>query len=321
MSAVNGTSIARKPFWLNKKIELGKCQQMSELLSGLKLNTVCQEAFCPNISECFSQNTATFLILGDMCTRTCGFCAVNKGLPAEIDNFEPDRVAEAVNRLGLDYVVITSVTRDDLPDGGAGVFADTISLIRKINKRVKIELLIPDFKGNIEALRKVVDAAPDVIGHNLETVPSLYLETRPQADYQRSLEVLKSIKKLALANPVRDRTPEVSDGRPWRPVSNGASKIYTKSSLMLGLGEEEKEVSGVLSDLCSVDCDFLSLGQYLCPGNKNLAVREFIHPDKFLAYKQEALWLGFLYVESGPYVRSSYRAAGYFKDKCQDAGG
>ncbi len=309
MPILNGTSIVRKPFWLNKKIEFGKCQQVSELLSGLKLNTVCQEALCPNISECFSQNTATFLILGDICTRSCGFCAVNNGLPDKIDNFEPDRVAEAVNKLGLDYVVITSVTRDDLSDGGADVFVNTIFSIRKTNKRVKIELLIPDFNGNIDALKKVIDASPGVIGHNLETVPILYPKARPQADYQRSLEVLKSIKKLALPNSVRNN------------ASNRTSKIYTKSGLMLGLGEEEKEVSGVLLDLRSVDCDFLSLGQYLCPGNKNLAVREFIHPDKFLEYKQKALEMGFLYVESGPYVRSSYRAAGYFKDKYQDAVG
>ncbi len=290
MPILNGTSIVRKPSWLNKKIEFGKCRQVSELLSGLKLNTVCQEALCPNISECFSQNTATFLILGDTCTRACGFCAVNKGLPGQIDNFEPDKIAEAVNRLGLDYVVITSVTRDDLGDGGAGVFADTISSIRKIKRCVKIELLIPDFNGNTDALKKVVDASPDVIGHNLETVPSLYSIARPQADYRRSLEVLKSIKKLASTN-----------------------KIYTKSGLMLGLGEKEGEVSDVLLDLRNVDCDFLSLGQYLCPGNKNLAVEEFVHPEKFLEYKQKALEMGFLYVESGPYVRSSYRAAGYFK--------
>ncbi|TBR14992.1 lipoyl synthase [bacterium] len=292
MPILNGTSIVRKPSWLNKKIELGKCRQVSELLSGLKLNTVCQEALCPNISECFSQNTATFLILGDTCTRACGFCAVNKGLPGQIDDLEPDKIAEAVNRLGLDYVVITSVTRDDLGDGGAGVFACTISSIRKIKRCVKIELLIPDFKGNTDALKKVVDAAPDVIGHNLETVPSLYSIARPQADYRRSLEVLKSIKKLVSTN-----------------------KIYTKSGLMLGLGEKEGEVSDVLLDLRNVDCDFLSLGQYLCPGNKNLAVEEFVHPEKFLEYKQKALEMGFLYVESGPYVRSSYRAAGYFRKK------
>ncbi len=288
MPTLSGTSIVRKPSWLNKKIELGKCRQVSELLSGLKLNTVCQEALCPNISECFSQNTATFLILGDICTRACGFCAVNKGLPGEIDNLEPQRVAAAVNRLGLDYVVITSVTRDDLIDGGAGVFADTVSLVRKINKCVKIELLIPDLEGKVDSLKKIVDAAPDVIGHNLETVPGLYSVARPQADYQRSLEVLRSVKKIASTN-----------------------KIHTKSGLMLGLGEKEGEVVSVLSDLRNAGCDFISLGQYLSPGNKNLAVEEFVHPDKFLEYKQKAQELGFLYVESGPYVRSSYRAAGY----------
>lgn len=278
----------RKPPWLNKKIDLKACHTLKLLLKDLKLHTICEEAGCPNISECFSKKTATFLILGDICTRNCRFCGVKKGKPCPIDEEEPERVAEAVRRLNLRHVVITSVTRDDLPDGGAGQFAQTIISIKKTMEKITIEVLIPDFKGNRRAIERVIEAGPDVIGHNIETVPRLYPDVRQAADYFRSLEVLKAVKTL----------------------SNG---IYTKSGLMLGLGEEEGEVLEVFKALRGADCDFLSLGQYLPPSLKAYPVKEYLHPDKFDYYKEKALSLGFLYVASGPYVRSSYLAEEYLK--------
>ncbi|MDL1970167.1 MAG: lipoyl synthase [Candidatus Desulfofervidaceae bacterium] len=278
----------RKPPWLNKKIDLKACHTLKLLLKDLKLHTICEEAGCPNISECFSKRTATFLILGDICTRNCRFCGVKKGKPCPVDEGEPERVAEAVRRLNLRHVVITSVTRDDLPDGGAEQFAQTILSIKKTMAKITIEVLIPDFKGNRRAIERVIETGPDVIGHNIETVPRLYPDVRQAADYFRSLEVLKTVKTL----------------------SNG---IYTKSGLMLGLGEEEGEVLEVFKALREAECDFLSLGQYLPPSLKAYPVKEYIHPDKFDDYKEKALSLGFLYVASGPYVRSSYLAEEYLK--------
>jgi len=278
----------RKPPWLNKKINLKACHTLKLLLKDLKLHTICEEAGCPNISECFSKKTATFLILGDICTRNCRFCGVKKGKPCPVDEREPERVAEAVRRLNLRHVVITSVTRDDLPDGGAEQFAQTILSIKKVMPNIIIEVLIPDFKGNRQAIERVIKAGPDVIGHNIETVPRLYPDVRQAADYFRSLEVLKAVKTL----------------------SNG---IYTKSGLMLGLGEEEGEVLEAFKALREADCGFLSLGQYLPPSSKSFPVKEYIHPDKFNYYKEKALSLGFLYVASGPYVRSSYLAEEYLK--------
>lgn len=279
----------RKPAWLDKKIDFRDCRQVEELLSGTDLNTVCQEARCPNISECFSRKTATFLILGDTCTRGCAFCAVKKGVPKKIDPAEAKKVAEAVRKLGLRYAVITSVTRDDLIDGGAAGFARTIRAIRKIDPDVLIETLIPDFQGDSKALKKVICSRPNVIAHNLETVPRLYPLARPQAVYQRSLILLQSAKIYG--------------------------KIYTKSGLMLGLGEEESEVLDVFRDLRRVRCDFLSLGQYLSPGSGNLPVREYLSPDKFADYRKAAMGLGFLHVASSPYTRSSYLADEYLANK------
>jgi lipoyl synthase len=275
----------KKPHWLNKKISLNCCGQVQDILNELSVNTVCKEAMCPNIAECFSRNTATFLILGDTCTRQCRFCAVKKGVPGPVDRSETERIAWAVKKMSLKYVVITSVTRDDLVDGGADIFALTISSIRRENPQTNIEVLIPDFKGEAENLKKVIHSEPEVISHNLETVPGLYKEARQGADYHRSLSLLDTIKKT--------------------------SGIHTKSGLMLGLGERAEEVLMVLKDLRQISCDFLSLGQYLAPSLKHYPVREYITPDKFSFYKEEALKLGFHYVASNPYVRSSYLAEEY----------
>lgn len=275
----------KRPHWLNKKISLSQCHQVINILSSLSINTVCREAMCPNIHECFSRNTATFLILGDICTRECSFCAVKKGIPGTVDRGEPERIAQAVKKMGLRYAVVTSVTRDDLVDGGADIFALTISSIRRENPETNIEALIPDFKGEVENLDKIIRAKPQVIAHNLETVPCLYDSVRQGSDYQRSLRVLDTVKRL--------------------------SAIHTKSGLMLGLGESESEVLGVLRDLREIGCDFLSLGQYLAPSLNHYPVKEYVNPEKFKFYKGEALKLGFLYVASNPYVRSSYLAEEY----------
>jgi lipoic acid synthetase len=273
--------------WLNKKIELGKCYDMQKMLNGLRLNTVCQEAVCPNISECFSEKQATFMILGRACTRNCRFCNIEKASPAPIDTEEPNRIAEAVKILGLDYIVITSVTRDDLDDGGAGAFAETILSIRKRANNIKIEVLIPDFQGKKDSIKKVIDARPDIINHNIETVPRLYKDVRPQADYNRSLALLSIVKEL--------------------------SSIYTKSGIMVGLGESAEEILEALSDLKEAGCDFLSIGQYLSPSRNHYPVKEYVAPDTFNYYKEKAQELGFLHVESAPYVRSSYHAAQYLE--------
>ncbi len=295
----------RKPAWLNKKINLEQCYQMQALLNDLSLNTVCQQARCPNISECFSKGGATFLILGKVCTRNCRFCAVEKGKPAEVDLEEPQRIAEAVRRLNLRHVVITSVTRDDLPLGGAEVFVRTISAIREKTGNTTIEVLIPDFKlnplknhtqtdsanaasnrVNIPAIEAIVNAGPEIIGHNVETVPRLYNLVRPGADCYLSLEVLRIVKELT-------------------------AHIYTKSAIMLGLGEKKQEVLELFYELRKVKCDFLSMGQYLSPGINHFPVKEYINPQDFIDYKQIAARLGFLHVKSSAYVRSSYLASEY----------
>ena len=275
----------KRPPWLNKRIDFEKCHELKVLLRGLRLNTICEEASCPNISECFSRRVATFLILGDICTRNCRFCGVKKGRPRKIDPKEPERIAEATLRLNLRHVVITSVTRDDIRDGGAEIFVKTIFYIRNKIKNITIEVLIPDFKGNRQAIEKVIEARPDIVGHNIETVPRLYPYVR-QANYLRSLNILKTIKRLN-------------------------SKIYTKSGLMVGLGEKEEEVLEVFRALREVNCDFLSIGQYLPPSLRHFPVKEYIHPDRFDYYKKMALEFGFTHVESGPYVRSSYLADKY----------
>lgn len=277
--------ITRKPEWLQKRINPAAHAEMERLLGDHRLHTVCQEAMCPNITECFRQRQATFLILGRICTRLCSFCNVAKEAPLPADHGEPARVAEAIKRLNLSHVVITSPTRDDLPDGGAALYAATVAAIREAAPRTAIELLIPDFRGDREAISVVTRAMPDIIGHNLETVPRLY-HIREGADYRRSLEVLAALHEIA-------------------------PSIRTKSGLMVGLGETEEELFAVFADLCRVGCSYLSVGQYLAPSKRHHPVRAFIEPELFDLYRERALAMGFAHVESGPYVRSSYHAAEY----------
>ncbi|RPI72262.1 MAG: lipoyl synthase [Desulfobacteraceae bacterium] len=274
----------RKPAWLKRKIPSGGVYQgVHGILNKGQLHTVCQEALCPNLGECFSHKTATFLILGDHCTRNCRFCAVQHGVPTGLDPLEPERVAQAAQGLDLKYVVITSVTRDDLPDGGAQHFAETIRAIRRLLPAAQVEVLIPDLQGDWNALVTILSAKPDVLNHNLETVPRLYAEVRPQAVYQRSLELLRQVRQYD-------------------------ANIPTKSGLMLGLGEESEEVKRTLCDLLEMDCRILTLGQYLQPSPRHLPVARFVTPEEFEEWKEKALNLGFEKVASGPFVRSSYHA-------------
>jgi lipoic acid synthetase len=281
--------IRRKPEWLQKRVRPGAHVEMERLLGDLNLHTVCQEAICPNISECFRSRQATFLILGRFCTRLCSFCNVTKENPAPVDISEPQRVAEAIGRLGLAHVVITSPTRDDLEDGGAGIYAATVDAIRGIAPTTRIELLIPDFQGNKRAISEVMSTRPDILGHNLETVPRLY-SIRSGADYGRSLDVL-------------------------RIAGEYGKDIPIKSGLMLGMGEERDEVLSVMAELRRAGCTYLSIGQYLAPSRKHYPVQRFVPPDEFEMLKGEALALGFSHVESGPYVRSSYHAERYGESK------
>lgn len=272
----------RKPKWLRVKLpDTGSTRAVQEMLGRLSLHTVCQEANCPNLMECFGRKTATFMILGSVCTRNCTFCNVSKGSPGAVDLAEPDRVVEAVQELGLKHVVITSVTRDDLPDGGAGHFA---RVIEKLNATgVIVEVLIPDFQGSTEALKTVLQARPRILNHNIETVPRLYPAVRPRADYNRSLALLQKAKAMD-------------------------SSILTKSGVMVGLGEREQEVIATMQALRSAGCDLLTIGQYLAPSAKHHPVLEYVHPDRFKKYKELGYQMGFQYVASDPLVRSSYHA-------------
>lgn len=273
-----------KPSWIRAPFPSGqRYTEVVRLLREETLNTVCQEAHCPNIGECFNRGTATFMILGDTCTRACGFCAVTSGRPSAIDWTEPQRLAAAVERLGLSYVVITSVNRDDAADGGASIFAACIELIRRRCPDAAVEVLIPDLMGNWRALETVLAARPTVLNHNVETVQRLYPRVRFQARYERSLELL-------------------SRAGDWAP------RIPTKTGFMLGLGESRAEVSQLLRDLRRVDVDLLTVGQYLRPSEKHLAVERYVPPEEFDEIREEALELGFRHVESGPMVRSSYHA-------------
>lgn len=271
----------RHPEWI--KIKSTGTHNTKKILRSHGVSTVCEEARCPNQGECFSNNSATFMILGDRCTRNCAFCAVESSTPLPVDFCEPERVADAAFSLGLKFVVITSVTRDDLQDGGAGQFAKTIQALRERDTEMKVEILTPDFKGDPEALRTVLDAQPDVFNHNIETVPGLYPIVRPRADYMLSLNILKSAKKLY---------PD----------------IKTKSGFMLGLGEKEHEVLSVMRDLIDAGCDFLTIGQYLQPRRKKLPVYEYVMPDIFEGYKDKGLRMGFKAVASSPLTRSSMNA-------------
>ena len=273
-----------RPPWLKVRVRSGhEYDDLRSLLRGLSLHTVCEEAGCPNIAECFGQRTATFLILGDTCTRNCRFCAIRHGQPGPLDSDEPEHVAEAVQRLGLKFAVITSVTRDDLADGGAQVYADCMAAIRRRVPDCGIEVLIPDFRGSEEALQTVMQAHPDVLNHNVETVPRLYPQVRPQADYARSLQVLRRAKEMA-------------------------SGSLTKSGIMLGLGEEREEIITVMDDLRGVGCELFTIGQYLRPSSDHLPIRRHWTPAEFEDLAAIGLRMGFTHVESGPLVRSSYHA-------------
>jgi len=266
---------------------------MRKLTHDLKLHTICESARCPNRPKCFAEGTATFMILGDICTRNCTFCAVKCGKPQAPDPQEPEHIVEAVNKLRLRYVVITSVTRDDLPDGGSSHFAQTTNAIHKYDPNIMVEVLIPDFKGSRSALQTVIDAFPAVLNHNVETVPRLYPEVRPQAKYQRSLKLLKQAKLFD-------------------------SRLLTKSGLMLGLGESRHEVIEVMADLRQASCDVLTIGQYLQPSLKHHNLVRYIPPEEFEEYQNMGREMGFVSVISGPLVRSSFHAAEMYLSAAQD---
>ena len=288
-AARTGPDRKRHPEWIKAKLPTGaNYTELKGLVKGQTLNTVCEEAMCPNIGECWEQRTATVMILGDTCTRACGFCAVKTGRPEWFDDDEPRRVAEAVAVMGLEHCVVTSVCRDDMDDGGAGVFAETIRQMRIHAPAMGVEVLIPDYLGR--DLRTVMEAAPDILNHNVETVERLQKPVRKRATYDRSLQVLADAKAMAL---------DLS-GRP--------GTVHTKSSIMVGLGETREELSRTFSDLRDVDCDILTLGQYLRPTARHLPLERYVHPDEFEEMKQQGLELGFKHVESGPLVRSSYHA-------------
>ncbi len=274
----------RHPPWLKVRAPGGPGYvETSATVRALGLHTVCQEARCPNIGECWAHKTATFMLLGDTCTRNCTFCAVTHGRPLTVDPEEPGRVADAVRRLGLRHVVVTSVNRDDLSDGGAGHFAATARAIRGLVADCRIEVLVPDFQGNLQAVTTVVGSPIEIFNHNLETVPRLYRRVRPGARYERSLAVLEA-------------------------AGTGREGLLTKAGLMLGLGEQHEELLSVFSDLRDVGCDILTLGQYLRPSAEHLPVERYVPPEEFAALRRSAIALGFRHVEAGPLVRSSYHA-------------
>ena len=280
-----------KPSWLKKRLppyeDLAK---VKSILEKTRLHTVCEEARCPNLGECFCRGTATILILGKVCTRHCRFCAVERGDLLPPEQTEPENVTQAVKEMGLHYVVITSVTRDDLSDGGASHFAKTIQAIRTLDREIKIEVLIPDFQGDSASLAMVLKAGPDVLNHNVETVSRLYPQVRPQADYKRSLDLLKKSKK-------------------------SFPQILTKSGFMLGLGEAEAEIRGLMEDLHEAGCDFLTIGQYLQPRSDRLPVVRYIPPEEFEEYRKRGEQMGFESVASGPFVRSSFHASEMFEKR------
>ena len=277
------SQILRKPFWLKVRPPYSnECRNIKSTLAGLKLHTVCQEAACPNMAECFAYGTATFLIMGNICTRDCLYCNVEQGKPAAIDENEINHLMDAVQKMKLEYVVITSVTRDDLPDGGAQIFATCVGRLREENPSCKIEVLIPDFQGNTSALEKVIAAKPDVINHNMEVVKPMFARLRPQGNYDVSLNLLKNI---------------------------SLSSVISKSGFMIGLGESREDILRLIDDLASASCERLTIWQYQQPTLKRWPVAKYYHPDEFAEFKEIAYQKGFLYVESGPLVRSSYHAA------------
>jgi lipoic acid synthetase len=300
------------PPWLKRRLPAGgHAAAVRRLLGDLHLATVCDGAACPNISECYARGTATFLILGRTCTRACRFCAIpNDRNPAPPREDEPEAVAQAARRMQLRHVVITSVTRDDLPDGGAGHFAATIRAVRQELPQAVIEVLTPDFQGGTPALDAVLEAGPDIFNHNVETVPRLYPAIRPQADYRRSLRVLEY---AGTKNPADSACGMAADGGSHDSQARRGSRLYTKSGMMAGLGETADEVIQVMRDLRAVGCDILTIGQYLAPSPDHAPVARFVEPGEFDAWKALAEQLGFISVASGPFVRSSYNAAELFE--------
>lgn len=282
--------VRRLPEWLRKNLSAGHQSARTDgLLKELGLNTICESGRCPNRDECYSQRTATFMVMGNVCTRSCRYCAVGAGRPEPLDADEPRRVVEAVNRLGLEHVVVTSVNRDDLPDEGAGHFAEIVRRLKSLPRPVIVEILTPDFKRTQPAaVAAILEAGPDIFNHNTETVPRLYRRVRPQAVYEKSLQV-------------------------FREIRAAGSRVLTKSGLMLGLGETSEEVLAVLADLRQAGCDMLTLGQYLQADGAGVPVEEYVHPDEFDRYRRAALGMGFEWVESGPFVRSSYHARDSFE--------
>ncbi len=279
----NQSPLGKRPEWLKVRLPGGEnYNDVRSLMRDQRLNTVCEEAKCPNIGECWNSRTATFMILGDTCTRSCGFCNVKLGLPTFVDIDEPRRVADSVQKLKLKHVVITSVNRDELPNGGAEIFAETVRLIRELTIDCTVEILIPDFKGEENAYNLILSHKPDILNHNLETIPRLYHAVRPQAKYSRSLELISWFKDKGLK---------------------------TKSGIMVGIGEEDSEVLELISDLKKAGCDILTIGQYLQPTKNHLPVSRYVTLEAFNAYKEYALGVGFQAVESAPLVRSSYHAA------------
>ncbi len=274
----------RKPEWMRiGKMDRGKIREVQEILRKLNLHTVCEESMCPNIGKCFEKKTATFLIMGDICTRDCKFCDITFGRPGPLDKDEPQHILEAAKKLGLRHIVITSVTRDDLPDNGAAHFAGITKKLREYDEKLIIELLIPDMKGKEEDIQTIVDAKPDIINHNVEVVPRLFRKVTPQSNYETSLKLLKLVKEFD-------------------------SSIYTKSGMMVGLGETKQEVFDVMKDLREVNCDILTIGQYLKPPSSNLEIEEYVHPEIFKEYEELAYDMSFQFVASAPFVRSSFNA-------------
>ena len=279
--------IQRKPEWLRKKITPSVNLEMESIFKKTGINTICQEAMCPNISECFAHKQASFMILGTRCTRACSFCAVDRGHPMGLDENEPQNMAETIHKLGLKHVVITSPTRDDLSDGGAEVFSKTVKAIKSLESSIVVELLIPDMNEDIQALRTIANSGALIIGHNLETVPRLY-HVRKGSNYKRSLQVLKTLSSL---NP----------------------NISTKSGIMLGFGERDEEVESLMKDLLEVGCGYLSIGQYLAPSTHHASVIEYVKPERFERLRKMGMKMGFKHINSSPYARSSYMAHEYLQ--------
>jgi lipoyl synthase len=277
----------KKPDWLRVKLPTGQnFLHVRQLVDQYRLHTICESGNCPNMGECWGAGTATFMILGNVCTRSCGFCAVQTGLPTELDWDEPRRVANAIKLMEVKHAVITSVNRDELMDGGAAIWAATVNAVREIAAGVTMETLIPDFKGNMESVEKMIKVSPEVVSHNMETIARLYRRVRPQAKYERSLAVLRRLKE---------------------------GGMRTKSGIMAGLGEKKEEVFRVMDDLREAGCDVLTIGQYLQPTRNHLEVVDWIHPDIFKEYEEQGLARGFMYAECGPMVRSSYHAEKHVK--------